>query len=272
MLYRLNLESGRYDYIGEAASDLTGYDAEEFLSGGTAMHDVLVHPEDTEMVTSHFQRLFESRSNDTISHTLEYRMRHRNGSYRWLSDSHSLIHDQTGTPRLLIGSVRDISDQRLADDALKQAHSRLQNEQKALKGKNIALKELLDQINERGDEVRINVQTNIDKVALPLLASIREKLDPDLAASAGMLEQCLKDIASPYVSALEKAHGTLTQREIKICTMIKGGMQSKEIAKAMDISVRTVEKFRQQIRHKLGLTHKQVNLPSYLKSFQSGTA
>ena len=58
----------------------------------------------------------------------------------------------------------------------------------------------------------------------------------------------------------------LTQREIEICNMIKSGLTSKEIARVLNVSYRTVETHRNNIRNKLEITKKGINLITYLKS------
>jgi DNA-binding NarL/FixJ family response regulator len=45
----------------------------------------------------------------------------------------------------------------------------------------------------------------------------------------------------------------LTERELEVLTLLGQGQASKQIARAFDISVRTVESHRQSIRRKLGL-------------------
>lgn len=50
-----------------------------------------------------------------------YRMLHKDGSYRWIRSSGSLIKDATGKPIRFIGIARDISAQRGAEERLKQA-------------------------------------------------------------------------------------------------------------------------------------------------------
>ena len=56
----------------------------------------------------------------------------------------------------------------------------------------------------------------------------------------------------------------LTKSEVQICQMIQSGSTSKDIADAMSISLETVQTHRKNIRKKLGLSRKGVNLYSYL--------
>ncbi|MBU0987152.1 MAG: helix-turn-helix transcriptional regulator, partial [Proteobacteria bacterium] len=56
----------------------------------------------------------------------------------------------------------------------------------------------------------------------------------------------------------------LTPSEIQIANLIKHGYASKKIAKLMNISARTVDSHRKNIRKKFGLDHKKANLRSHL--------
>jgi DNA-binding CsgD family transcriptional regulator len=63
-----------------------------------------------------------------------------------------------------------------------------------------------------------------------------------------------------------KAIYLLSQKEIKIATMIKNGMSSKEISSLMNISLETVKSHRKHIRKKLNISNKKYKLSSYLVS------
>ncbi len=60
----------------------------------------------------------------------------------------------------------------------------------------------------------------------------------------------------------------LTPRELEICNFIKTGLSNSEIAENLFISVGTVKKHREQIRRKLGLANKRVNLATFLRGSQ----
>jgi DNA-binding CsgD family transcriptional regulator len=54
--------------------------------------------------------------------------------------------------------------------------------------------------------------------------------------------------------------------------MIRERMSTKEISSALNVSPLTVSKHREQIRRKLGITNKHVNLATYLRLQRFGRA
>jgi DNA-binding CsgD family transcriptional regulator len=58
----------------------------------------------------------------------------------------------------------------------------------------------------------------------------------------------------------------LTPTEIRIADFIRDGKNSKAIAQMLGLSPNSVQWHRKNIREKLGLTNKKVNLYTYLAS------
>jgi DNA-binding CsgD family transcriptional regulator len=67
---------------------------------------------------------------------------------------------------------------------------------------------------------------------------------------------------------MSSGYSHFTPTEIQIANLIKNGKTSKEIANMLNIGTATVHSHRNDIRSKLGLSNKKVNLRSYLLSFK----
>ncbi len=61
---------------------------------------------------------------------------------------------------------------------------------------------------------------------------------------------------------------TFTPSEFKIARLIQDGESSKEICKLLNLSIRTIETHRMNIRKKLNISNKNINLSSYLMSIK----
>jgi len=81
-----------------------------------------------------------------------------------------------------------------------------------------------------------------------------------------ILEGHINEIISPFLRTLFSKYPNLTPMEIKIVSFIKEGRTTKEIAELFHISARTIDVHRDNIRKKIGLKSRKVNLRSYLLS------
>lgn len=142
----------------------------------------------------------------------------------------------------------------------------LQEANEALGRKNAALEELMAQIQARDNEVGRSVVSSVEKVALPMLHAHKQGLSPRQQEAVSQIEQSLEEITSPFVDRLSKARESLTPTEIRLCSLIRRGLGSKEVARLESISVDTVGAHRRNIRRKLGLAGKKINLVSHLQT------
>jgi DNA-binding CsgD family transcriptional regulator len=85
-----------------------------------------------------------------------------------------------------------------------------------------------------------------------------------------LLRQSLQEIASPFLTQIARDHMELTPVEIAISTMIRNGLSTKEIAQLRCISSATVRRHRENIRRKLGLRNRKVNLATCLQASTGG--
>jgi PAS domain S-box-containing protein len=84
----------------------------------------LVHPEDRERVQNAFS---ECAENKIQSFEIEFRMKARDGSYRWILGRGRLLEfDATGRPTRLIGTHIDITERKQVEAELREAHVRLE--------------------------------------------------------------------------------------------------------------------------------------------------
>jgi len=161
----------------------------------------------------------------------------------------------------------DISQSRRLKDELVSTHAKMVSEQLALRQKDTALKEILKQIDNEKSLLKFHIQSNIDKIAGPIINKLSERLSGTDTEYLDMLRNCLSDIASPFVGQLYSKESKLTPREIEVCNMIKNGMSSKDIAQMLNISEQTVHQRRKLIRRKLDLTNKKINLTTHLQNY-----
>jgi len=157
----------------------------------------------------------------------------------------------------------EIVERQKAESDLKESESSLRQQKKTLVQKNMALKEILDQIEQEKQMIKDDVMANIDNIIMPSLEKLKCKRG--VRKYVNLIESYMEDLASSFGTKITKKSAKLTSREIEICSTIKTGLANKEISSLLNISLETVEKHRRHIRKKLGITNKDINLTTYLK-------
>ena len=87
--------------------------------------------------------------------------------------------------------------------------------------------------------------------------------DPLISLCLDIIRKNLEEFIQP-AGNVSDLYSILTPSEIKVAEFIRMGKTSKDIADALDIAQKTVENHRNNLRDKLGLRNKGVNLRSYL--------
>ncbi len=104
-------------------------------------------------------------------------------------------------------------------------------------------------------------------LVLPNLVKLkRNKWSSKELTYLNILESNLKEIVSPFSQKLSSKYLNFTPKEIRIADLIKDGKQDKEIVEILNISIDTVKTHRRNIRKKLGINNKKINLKTKLLS------
>lgn len=74
----------------------------------------LIHPEDKGRASQAFKRHLEHNER----YAAEIRLRHKDGSYRWVLDRGEALRDEQGNPVRMIGSITDITERKAAEAEL----------------------------------------------------------------------------------------------------------------------------------------------------------
>jgi len=167
------------------------------------------------------------------------------------------------------GIIRDITERKKTERALREREKELKIKTMSLEEVNIALRVLLKRKDEDKIELEEKVLSNVKELVVPFLEKVKKTpLDPKQVAYIDILESNLNDIISPFMRNLSAKYVNLTPTQIQVANLIKEGKTTKEIAKLMTVSPRTIETHRKNIRKKLGIKKKKGNLRSHLLSFQ----
>ncbi len=122
--YNRNLKTDSYDYLSPSFTKNYGYTLDEMMNLPLETLMNLVHPDDLAEIGS---VIAESNSGTFgAAYHMKYRFRHKDGPYRWCHDQFTVMRDADGIPLAIIGSVRDITEQKQAEYVLRESEHRYQ--------------------------------------------------------------------------------------------------------------------------------------------------
>ncbi|WP_447591443.1 PAS domain S-box protein [Aquipseudomonas campi] len=95
-------------FISEAVEKLTGWPPEIFVEGTLHFAD-LMHPDDREGIYTSVQEAIATG----LSYVVEYRLKCRDGTERWVWESGGVVSDQSGQTQWIDGVILDITESKL---------------------------------------------------------------------------------------------------------------------------------------------------------------
>ncbi|MBI2425839.1 MAG: response regulator [Candidatus Hydrogenedentes bacterium] len=107
-------------YLSDEIEHLTGYPASSFLGGEPLSYGALIHPDDRADLLQEIERSTASGE----PYAAKYRILHRDGTTRWVSERGRSTQDGQGAVRSLEGVIFDHTQQRRAEEALDAEHAR----------------------------------------------------------------------------------------------------------------------------------------------------
>lgn len=237
--------------------DMLGYSSKGELIGKNAF--TLIAQKDQKRARKNSEKTLK----EGIIKNIDYTLVKKDGTGFPAEMSASVIHDASGKLAGFVAITKDITVRRKAEEALIRSEAELRKQKLALEEKNIALREIIAQIEIEKRKIEEDIDSNVELVLAPILEKLRS--NEANHSYVNLLTHHLKGLTSSFGNKITDRDFNLTPREIEICNMIKGGMASKDISKLLNISSQTVERHRKNIRHKLGITNKRINLTSYLR-------
>ncbi|MGV1098857.1 PAS domain S-box protein [Thiovibrio sp. JS02] len=260
-----------------------GYSRAEVI--GRPFADFMV-PLAKKLFKSYFNRL----RRQSVINNVELEMLKKDGSGLWVSFDGEVLTDANGELVQTLCVFRDITEQKELDEMLR--HSRaileeqvqkrtrdlvrkseeqqatlleLQKKSQDLHDANIALKVLLEQGSKARQELEGQVVSNLKELVFPYLDELDlELVDRGAHVYVNIIRRKIEEATSSFARQLTSKLVGLTPRELQVAELVKQGRSNKEIASLLHISLGTADVYRNNIRKKLGLKNKKVNLRVYL--------
>lgn len=118
IIYTLTTD-GIFTYVSPRWTEVLGHDAGEVV--GTSFESY-IHSDDLSACNKFIQKVLAT--NEKIS-GIEYRIRHKDGSWQWHTTTASALHDAAGASTSFLGICRDITGRKNAEEALQKSRQQL---------------------------------------------------------------------------------------------------------------------------------------------------
>jgi len=286
-------ENAIYTYCSPKVKDILGYSPDQVL--GRTPFDFMLDDE-AKRVAGLFQEIINRRK---AFAGLENVNRHKAGHEVVLETSGVPLFDDNGKFVGFRGIDRDITKRKRAESALEKLNEELERrvEERTveLMETNRQLKKEIDERNQVEDELRVKTRDleelntalkvllkkrDEDKLELEekIAGNVKELIFPYLEklkrvnfrkrekTFLEIVESNLEAIISPFARTLSSNFIKLTPAEIQVANLVKLGKTSKEIAAVRNLSFKTIEFHRDNVRTKLGIKNKKINLRTHLLS------
>ena len=245
---------GRIPYINPRFTSLFGYKANEVPDLETWWQ--LAMPDEKQRKT-YLKKMQESGT----SLPTQVNLRGKGDFDKYVLQQISTLADNT---RII--SYEDVSAQVIYEQALLKREKELYEKSKKLEEMNAALRIVLERVNSDKKELENRVYVNIRDMIMPYV----DKLEGNIQGSSqqgclNAIKTNLQNIISPFTLQLTKQNLNLTPRELEVANMINEGLGNKDIASLLYLSESSVEFHRHNIRKKLGIVDKKINLKTYLR-------
>lgn len=183
--------------------------------------------------------------------------RRKDGQRIWISVNIRAVKDNNNKFLFYEGTLVDITERKMIQDDL-------EKKSRSLEETNAALRVLLKQREEDKTDLEEKVLHNIKELVLPYIDKLRAGQQNRDTVIIDIVESNLNEILSPFIKSMASKYANFTPKEIQIADLMKKGKSTKEISTILNLSPRTIDIHRYNIRRKLNINKKKVNLQSYL--------
>ena len=188
-----------------------------------------------------------------LAHALAHKWKNEKNDREMREKLHELVEEKT-------------LELKLANEKLEK---KVQERTEHLEEANTALKVLLKQREEDKKRIGETILGNVQQLIKPMVEQLKmTNVSVRQGNILATLESNLEEITSPFLNTLDAKYLKLTPMEMQVANHVKTGLSNKEIAELLGISKGTVTIHRHNLRKKLGILNKKINLRTHLMSLE----
>jgi PAS domain S-box-containing protein len=291
-IYKIDLIHQRFIMMNQQMCRATGYSQKELL----ALNPLdLLAPQSRQLF---MQRCRAMASGKPVSSDVEYEILTKSGETQWahLHILHLLEGDQIASANVVAYFVTeqkkareelaeyrkklemlvkartadlDRMNSQLREEIVRRAEAteRLRISSDNLKEMNTAMRVLLDKRTEDQQRAEEIIRMNLKELIDPYLERLAQSgLSRSQEQLLDVVRMNLEEVLGSSIPEFSSKYYMLSPNEIQVVNLVRKGKTTKEMSRLLNLSVRTIEAYRNSIRKKLNLKNKKINLKTYLAS------
>ncbi len=266
--------TGEIKYCSPSCFDLTGFTANQVIASEN-ISILLIYEPDREKYN---QFIANSLDQLIMNQSLEFRILTRHKQLRWCSVNVRGVYNKQGRYLGIRTSIQDITRLKNALGHIQELSEGKELENRAkwrikskLDNKEREVISFLLQLSQKNELLAL-VQKQLKKIVsgspqktpqkINLLLNTLESISVS-PVDWDMVVQQLENLHPGYLDRLRLKHPNLTPKEKKLCSYLRLGLSSKEIAGLQNINIKSIEVSRGRLRKKLKL-ERENRLKEYL--------
>jgi len=175
IIYSFDAKSYLPTFVSENIRKILGYEPSDYLEDPRFMPSH-IHPDDIHRIDKEWAHLFKDGH-----HIIEYRFRRKDGTYFWVNDELTMIHDKDGEPVEIVGAMNNINEKKKVEEELAVAK---EVAEQAIQAKSAFLANMSHELR-----TPMNAVINLSRLALQTDLTPRQYayIDKVLRAGEGLL-------------------------------------------------------------------------------------
>ena len=246
-------------YVNPKTLKIFGYTEDELKA---KIFTSFIYEEDKHKVLkNHLKRI----NDEFVKNIYSFRVIDKAGNIKWVEiNAVKIIWEEKNAT---LNFMRDITEKKYAEHTLHERGRELEAKSRNLEDANTALRVLLQSVEQEKKDHEDKITLNIKENIIPIIERLRKcNLNTLQNNNLNLIESKLNDILSRFVHRLSARYINLTPMELQIAHLIRQNKNTKEIASLLNLSSKTIESHRKNLRNKLQLKGSKINLTTHLLS------
>lgn len=213
VIYQVDTNSTKYEYMSPSVEILTGFTPEFLISEGPDFILNRIHPVDYDRIKDEREGFTEDQLEECMAHDIEYRLKTKWENYIWVSDKRALVENENGKFVSIVGNMRDISDKKKyveeINNSLKEKELLLAEIHHRVKN-NLAIISSLIEFQKTEPVSSIEEAMNEIQSRIKSIALVHEKLYSSNKFSHVLLSEYIKDLTTIISESYSTKEKTIT--------------------------------------------------------------